>query len=158
MSLTRFKTAQDAGTNGFATALAELQAGRKHSHWIWYVFPQFSGLGRSSTAHYYAVQNLDEACAYLRDPTLRSRLQAVTDAVAVQLDRDVTLTELMGSETDALKLVSSLTLFEFAARKTADADPSLNAFAELCGRVLARAGQQGFPRCAHTLRQLGASE
>jgi uncharacterized protein (DUF1810 family) len=157
MSLTRFKVAQDALTNGFATALAELRAGRKQSHWIWYIFPQLTGLGRSETARYYGLPNLDEACAYLRDPLLRSRLQAITEVVAQQLDQGVRLTELMGGETDALKLVSSLTLFEIAAKKSAAEDASLQPLVELCGRVLVQAEQEGFPRCDYTIRQVPGS-
>ena len=157
MSLTRFKAAQDSPTHGFATALAELAAGRKQSHWIWYVFPQLSGLGWSSSAQRYAIQDWDEACAYLRDPLLRSRLLDITDVVARQLDQNVPLTELMGGQTDALKLVSSLTLFETVARKFAHNEPSLQPFIAACGRVLAHAGRQGFPRCAFTLRQIGGT-
>jgi uncharacterized protein (DUF1810 family) len=153
MSLERFKSAQDAPTHGFASALAELRAGRKQSHWIWYVFPQLSGLGWSSNAQYYALQNMEEAGAYLRDPVLRPRLEEVTKAVADQLDGGVELMALMGGRTDGLKLVSSLTLFEIVARKHLHADPSLAPFLETCGRVLAHAGRQGFARCAFTQRQ-----
>jgi len=157
MSLTRFKEAQDVASGGFATALAELRAGGKRSHWIWYVFPQLAGLGRSSTARFYGLRDAAEARAYLADPLLRTRLEAVTAAVAAQLERGVTLTELMGGRTDALKVVSSLTLFSVVVCAESQPDAALGEFAGLCDRVLARANAQGFPRCPLTLAQLGDS-
>ena len=73
MSLERFHQAQARKWGGYASALAEIRKGRKSGHWIWYVFPQLDGLGHSSTARSYALRDLDEACAYLRDPLLRMR-------------------------------------------------------------------------------------
>src|SRR6267142_5739646 len=81
-NLDRFRDAQDAPHAGFTVAFRELQAGRKTSHWIWYVFPQLAGLGRSSTAVYYGLAGVEEAAAYLRDQVLGERL--VTSAAAVQ--------------------------------------------------------------------------
>ena len=69
--LNRFLKAQ---APDYAQALAELRQGRKRSHWMWYIFPQLAGLGRSATAQYYAIQNLDEARAYLDHPVLGPRL------------------------------------------------------------------------------------
>ena len=74
MSLERFHEAQAGRGAGYDTALAEIRAGGKRSHWIWYIFPQIEGLGGSSTARAYALQDLGEACAYLRDPILRCAL------------------------------------------------------------------------------------
>src|SRR5687767_6020263 len=145
MSLARFKTAQDAANSGFATALAELQAGQKQSHWIWYVFPQLAGLGQSPTARLYGLAGLDEARAYRRDAELAGRLSAAVEAVAQHLARGLRLIDLMGGRTDALKLVSSLTLFERVAQDEGDAD-----FAWRCAEILAVAERQGFPRCAFT--------
>ncbi len=79
--LDRFKRAQEQPVDGFDTALSELQAGRKRSHWIWYIFPQLAGLGHSSMAVRYGLLGTAEAAAYLRDPVLRERLLAVTNAV-----------------------------------------------------------------------------
>ena len=70
MSLDRFHDAQASPSAGYDTALAEIRRGRKTSHWIWYIFPQLAGLGRSSTARAYAIRDLAEACEYLRDPLL----------------------------------------------------------------------------------------
>src|SRR5262245_45334987 len=114
--LDRFKRAQE-GPGGFAAALAELEAGRKRSHWIWYVFPQLAGLGQSAMAVRYGLQGVAEARAYLVDPELRDRLLRVTNAVLAQLQHESApaLADVMGSEIDALKLVSSMTLFREVA-------------------------------------------
>ena len=148
--LDRFKRAQD-GPGGFATALAELEAGRKRSHWIWYVFPQLAGLGQSSAAIHYGLQGVDEASAYLNDPQLRDRLLRVTTAVLAQLQRDPApaLVDVMGSEIDALKLVSSMTLFREVARRVNDQDLAANADA-----ILQAAKDQGHRECEFTLKAL----
>ena len=151
MSLERFLTAQSSADRGFATALSELRAGRKHSPWIWYIFPQLAGLGHSSTAQFYALRDFAEASEYLSHPLLRTRLDEITTAVGEQLDRGIPLDDLMGSEIDALKLVSSLTLFEQVAAKRVEPDRSLQPFLETCTRILASAERQGFARCARTL-------
>jgi uncharacterized protein (DUF1810 family) len=150
IALDRFKQAQD-GPSGFATALAELEAGRKRSHWIWYVFPQLAGLGQSSAAILYGLQGADEAAAYLRDRVLRDRLLRVTDAVLAQLQRDPApaLVDLMGSEIDAMKLVSSMTLFREVARRIDDRDIATRADA-----ILRAARTEGCRECEFTLREL----
>jgi len=105
--LQRFVDAQDAGGT-YPTAVAELRSGRKRGHWMWFVFPQVAGLGRSATAQHYAISGSAEACAYLAHPVLGPRLResaaaltglAATDPVAV-----------LGG-IDAQKLHSSMTLF-----------------------------------------------
>jgi uncharacterized protein (DUF1810 family) len=154
MSLERFLTAQSSGESGFVTALSELRAGRKRSHWIWYIFPQLAGLGHSSTARLYAVRDFAEASEYLAHPLLRTRLEEVTAAVGEQLDRHVPLVDLLGSEIDAIKIVSSLTLFEHVAAKRIEFDTSLRSFLQSCTRILASVERQGFARCAHTLTAL----
>src|SRR4051812_2087791 len=108
MSLDRFRSAQDSPHSGIATALAELEKGRKTSHWIWYVFPQLAGLGRSSTAQFYGIRDFAEAREYLRDSVLRERLVQTIAVVAKKLREGVPLEDLMGGATDSLKLVSSL--------------------------------------------------
>ncbi|MDO8544070.1 MAG: DUF1810 family protein [Opitutaceae bacterium] len=154
MSLERFRTAQDSRHGGFETALAELKAGRKRSHWIWYVFPQLAGLGNSSPARTYALRDLNEAVEYRCDPVLGPRLAAITDVVARQLASGVGLEHLMGSHIDALKLVSSLTLFELALQGTGAAPPPYSdALAKSCASVLAAAEREGFPRCRFSLEQ-----
>ena len=108
--LARFRTAQDAGGT-YDRALAELQRGRKESHWMWFVFPQLAGLGRSSMARRYAISSLDEARAYLADPVLGARLRECTRIVAETADDPVAV---FGG-VDAMKLRSSMTLFLRAA-------------------------------------------
>ena len=149
MSLERFKTAQEAEESGIAVALEELRAGRKRSHWIWYVFPQLAGLGRSATAQFYGLKDFDEARVYLWDAELGARLDAATEAVRQALVKGGGLVEVMGGTTDALKVVSSLTLFEEAAKEAGRGE-----FAERCSEVLAAAERQGFGRCGFTLKKM----
>jgi uncharacterized protein (DUF1810 family) len=146
--LDRFKRAQESD---FAHALAELRAGRKRSHWIWYIFPQLAGLGRSPIAQMYGLDGVDEATAYLRDPLLRERLFAAADAVREHLQHDppVALPTLMGSDIDALKLVSSMTLFHEVARRAGD-----NELASIAGAILQAAKMQGFDECEYTARRV----
>ena len=108
VSLDRFVTAQQ-GTYG--TALAELRAGRKRSHWMWFVFPQVAGLGRSPTAQHYAIADLAEARAYLAHPVLGARLRQAAQVLA---DLDATDPVAVLGSVDALKLRSSMTLFAAA--------------------------------------------
>ena len=106
--LSRFHKAQQGS---YETALAEIRSGRKRSHWIWYIFPQIQGLGFSSTAQYYAIENLEEAKAYLADPVLRERLLEISNALLALDSCDPS--EVMGYPDD-LKLRSSVTLFSLA--------------------------------------------
>lgn len=155
MSLERFHQAQGGRWAGYSTALAEIRAGHKNSHWIWYVFPQLDGLGRSSTARSYALRDLDEACAYLRDPILRQRYEEISAAVAKQLEAGVSVEGLMGGSTDALKLASSVTLFRAAASRLAKSDQESD-FARLaacCDLILQRLADQGYEPCGFTLER-----
>jgi uncharacterized protein (DUF1810 family) len=115
MSLERFHQAQADAAAGYSTALAEMRSGRKTSHWIWYIFPQLTGLGRSGVAQYYAIRDLDEAREYLRDPVLGARYAEISAAVGEKLEAGVSVERLMSGSIDALKLASSLTLFRAAA-------------------------------------------
>jgi uncharacterized protein (DUF1810 family) len=110
--LQRFRAAQQQG-GAYATALAELRAGRKRSHWIWFVFPQVDGLGSSPMARHYAIRSLDEARAYLADDVLEPRLQECCEAL-LALDASADVETVLGG-IDALKLRSSMTLFALAA-------------------------------------------
>jgi uncharacterized protein (DUF1810 family) len=116
-TLSRFVAAQDAGGT-YERALAELRAGRKQSHWVWFVFPQLAGLGRSATARAYAISGIDEARAYLADDLLGARLRESVRALAGSGSRDPV--EVMGSGIDAVKLRSSMTLFAAAAQDDDD--------------------------------------
>lgn len=103
--LARFLKAQD---DDYRQALGEIQSGRKRSHWMWYIFPQFDGLAFSSTSKYYAIKSVDEARAYLDHPVLGTRLRECAEAVMGVEGR--TAGEIFGSPDD-LKLRSSATLF-----------------------------------------------
>jgi uncharacterized protein (DUF1810 family) len=108
--LVRFVAAQDAG-DAYQRALAELRAGRKQTHWMWFVLPQLRGLGASAMAQKYAISGLPEAAAYLGHPVLGPRYRACVAALNRHEGR--TAHEIMGSPDD-LKLHSSLTLFALA--------------------------------------------
>jgi uncharacterized protein (DUF1810 family) len=108
--LRRFVEAQDS-SGVYAQALAELRSGRKRGHWMWFVFPQISGLGSSPTAQYYAITDLDEARRYLADPVLGPRLRECAHALTGLVTTDAV--SVLGS-IDALKLHSSMTLFALA--------------------------------------------
>lgn len=109
VDLDRFVSAQ-AGV--YEQALRELRAGRKHTHWMWFVFPQIEGLGYSSTARRYAIRNRDEAVAYLGHPVLGPRLLECCNALLAHRTRSAS--EILGSPDD-LKLNSCATLFEAVA-------------------------------------------
>lgn len=104
-NLKRFLNAQAAD---YETALREIRAGRKKSHWIWYIFPQLKELGKSSTARDYGIRDLDEARAYLADPVLCSRLLEISGAL---LDLPGSDPRAVMGHPDDLKLRSSMTLF-----------------------------------------------
>jgi len=129
--LARFVDAQEGGTHG--SALAEVRAGAKRGHWMWFVFPQLTGLGRSPTAQHYAISGLPEAQAYLAHPVLGPRLVEIARA----------LTELSGADAvrifgpvDAQKLHSSITLF-------ARADPSEPVFRAVLDQYFGGAEDDG---------------
>ena len=107
--LDRFVTAQEGVFDG---ALAELRQGRKTGHWIWFVFPQIAGLGMSDMSRHYAIQDLDEARAYLAHPVLGGRLVEAAEAVLGWAGKRSA--EAMLGGIDAVKLRSSATLFEAA--------------------------------------------
>jgi uncharacterized protein (DUF1810 family) len=116
VNLQRFVDAQDtpagAGRTVYGAALAELVAGRKASHWMWFVFPQIHGLGQSATSRHYAISAKEEAKAYLAHPVLGPRLLECVKATLAAEGK--TAREIFGSPDD-LKFHSCLTLFAIAA-------------------------------------------
>ncbi len=92
----------------YATALAEIKAGKKSSHWMWFIFPQLRGLGRSAMARIYGITGLDEAWAYLSHPILSARLIEISEEL---LQLNTQNPEEIFGEIDARKLQSSMTLF-----------------------------------------------
>ena len=110
-NLERFVAAQDAGGT-YDRATAELRAGRKATHWMWFVFPQIAGLGYSPTSRTYAISSLDEARAYLAHAVLGPRL---IECAAILTRVPGRTAEQIFGEVDAMKLCSSVTLFMHAA-------------------------------------------
>jgi len=121
-ALQRFVDAQD---RVYDTVLAELRNGAKRSHWIWFVFPQLRGLGRSATAQHYGISSLEEARAYLAHPVLGPRLRDCTRLVAATDGRSVD--EIFGWP-DNLKVRSSMTLFARATDNDAEFRAVLDKF------------------------------
>ncbi len=113
----RFLKAQETQ---YTKALDEIRNGRKNSHWIWYIFPQLAELGRSSTAKYYGIKNVEEAEEYISHPLLRKRLIEISEAL---LDNECSAVEILG-HTDAMKVRSCMTLFHIA-------DPSTEVFSKV---------------------------
>ena len=109
VDVNRFIHAQD-DFGGYQQAVLELKAGRKTGHWIWYIFPQIQGLGRSSNSKLFAISSLDEAKEYLAHPVLGARLKECTGVILSYKGDDIYA--IMGSSIDAVKLRSSMTLFD----------------------------------------------
>ena len=152
VDLSRFVEGYD---RDFERALGEIQAGRKRSHWMWYIFPQLAGLGFSATSRRYAIADRAEAVAFLTDPRLGSRYGRLVDAVWQQtVGNGASLRALFGSPDDQ-KLVSSLTLF---ATVVADLEPTPDrtTLGTQADEVLAAAAAQGLARCATTAAALAA--
>ncbi|MCU1688219.1 MAG: hypothetical protein JWN20_147 [Jatrophihabitantaceae bacterium] len=133
--LARFVAAQDAGGT-YAAALAELQRGRKSSHWMWFVFPQVAGLGLSSMSQRYAISSLDEARAYVAHPVLGPRLREC--AIALLDLPGGTAAQILGG-IDAQKLQSSMTL-------SARAEPGEQRWSRVLDRFFDGAADDGTDR------------
>ncbi len=113
-NLERFVEAQDSEPfDNYEQALAEMRAGQKRGHWIWYIFPQMRGLGHSPNSYTFGISGLEEAKAYLAHEVLGPRLREITEAVLKQAGLPAEV--LMGWEIDAMKLRSSMTLFDAAS-------------------------------------------
>lgn len=103
--INRFLEAQETT---YQQALQEVKSGRKTSHWIWYIFPQIEGLGQSYASHYYGIEDIEEAKAYLQQPLLKQRLLEITNAL-LEVEGKTSF-EIFGT-LDAIKVQSSMTLF-----------------------------------------------
>ena len=154
-------------------ALKEMQGGRKHTSWMWWIFPQVAGLGRSHLAKKYAIQSLQEVVDFLEDPVLGAHYCEITEVVMKQICREgVSLPHLFRKEIDVRKFISSITLFQWVALKhqtlpaattqpacsddesgySIDAPPmNYPAFLSFCAEIMAIAEQQGFKPCEKTL-------
>ena len=138
--LERFVVRQDQG-GAYQRAVKELRAGDKVSHWMWFVFPQIAGLGRSQMAQRYAISTLDEARAYLAHPVLGARLRECAGIVVAAEEESA---ELIFGTVDAMKLRSSMTLFA-----AADTDDGGSVFRAVLGKYF-----DGEPDGATTSRLL----
>lgn len=125
VSLQRFVSAQE-GT--YRQALTEVRAGDKRSHWMWFIFPQLAGLGRSPTAQFYGITDRAEAQAYLAHPLLGQRLEEITAAMLGWAGQR-SATAILGP-VDALKFRSSMTLFEAVADDLAAFAQALDSFCD----------------------------
>jgi uncharacterized protein (DUF1810 family) len=130
--LQRFVDAQDTGDT-YAGALRELRAGYKQGHWMWFVFPQIAGLGRSLTAQRFAIADLAEAVAYLAHPVLGPRLRECAQVLTSLPDTDAV--KVLGP-IDAQKLQSSMTLFALA-------DPDVRVFRDVLDQYFHGQGDEG---------------
>lgn len=101
----------EAQKNTYNRALQEIKNGKKESHWIWYIFPQIRGLGHSERANYYAIEDIEEATNYLKNPILYARLIEISKALLEVEEK--TAIEILGY-VDAMKVKSSMTLFHLA--------------------------------------------
>jgi uncharacterized protein (DUF1810 family) len=125
----------DAQSSTYPQARAELAAGQKRSHWMWFIFPQIQGLGSSSMAQRYAITDLAEAIAYLAHPTLGPRLRECTFLVNAVEKRSI---EAIFGYPDDLKFHSSITLFaEAASRSKSDSDAENAVFAQALAKYFA---------------------
>lgn len=123
----------DAQRAVFETALQELRAGQKQSHWMWFIFPQLDGLGRSAMARRFAIQDLDQASRYLQHPVLGPRLVQAAQTAQAALQAGTSLLRLFGS-IDSQKFISCMTLFGAAAGED-------SVFAQLLRRLQASDGK-----------------
>lgn len=132
----------------FDEALAEINGGRKTSHWMWFIFPQVAGLGTSPTASHYAIRDLAEADAFVLDPVIGPLYRTLVDAVWRQVvGSGVSLRTLFGPPDDH-KLVSSLTLFAGVASQLGECAATV----AQANEILDHANTQGLARCATTER------
>ena len=106
-SLDRFKIAQEIS---YPKALEEIKNGMKETHWMWFIFPQIVGLGKSETAEFYAINDLDEARSYLEDEVLGKRLKEISNEL---LKLETNSATLVFGSVDSLKLNSCMTLFDY---------------------------------------------
>ena len=123
-SLERFVEAQE---RTYQVALSEVYNGKKRTHWMWYIFPQLRGLGKSSMAHIYGISGLEEAKAYLEHPILSERLYKICGALLEH--KDANIVEIFG-DIDTLKLRSSMTLFSLTSEEYTIFDEVLDTFFE----------------------------
>ncbi|CAM2955214.1 Uncharacterized conserved protein [Legionella steigerwaltii] len=145
----------------FLQAYNELKAGRKQSHWIWYIFPQLKLIGFSSTAQYFGIVDFKEACDYLQNEELFQNYYAIAKLVEQQIKRKIPVETLMSGQIDAKKLVSSLTLFRASASfllHQGDNSQDFAALVNCCDQILVETSKQGYVPCTLTLEFLASEK
>ena len=169
-NLNKFLDAQNNGFkrhSNFSTALSEIKEGEKKSDWIWYIFPQLSGFGYSYESSYFALRNLEEAEAYLKDSKLRDNYLTITEALLAQINNGKTLESILiqdGDDVDVTKVISSLTLMRVAAEnikgKTFNPDlkGKLDQIVVNANNILNNAILHGREPCQDTLDQIEAEQ
>ncbi|WP_454784310.1 DUF1810 family protein [Legionella sp. WA2024007413] len=138
----------------FQQAYAELEAGSKKSHWIWYIFPQLKQLGFSPIAQHFGIADLKEACDYLQNELLFRNYYAMAQLVEQQLKKQIPIVFLMQGEIDTLKLVSSITLFREAASflsRQGNTPQNFDDLISCCDQILNETSKQGYIACKRTL-------
>ncbi len=150
-NIQRFTQAQRGSADfpSYTKAHAEIAAGKKRTHWMWYIFPQLAALGRSQTAKYFGIVGFEEACEYLSDVALFGNYQEIASLVLKQL-KTRSAKDLFGA--DAVKLVSSLTLFQAAASYLSQGNQS-SKFAQLakcCDDIFSELRKKGYTPCKET--------
>lgn len=153
MDLSRYIQAQNDPEAGYVVALHEIRTTGKRSHWMWYVFPQIEGLGKSPSTRYFALSDLEEAMAYMHHPVLGARLLEVSEAIVERLNDGTDLVTLMNSRIDVQKLVSCMTLFAGLAKR----EGIQERLARAASVILETAEDEGVPACAFTADQLTKS-
>ena len=132
-----FAMLYEHSNRSYSTALKEIRSGKKKTHWIWYVFPQLKTLSKTSLSKRLALHSVHEAIHYLNDDVLGPRLIEITREVFFQLGTDKDVKTLMGSELDAYKLLSSMTLFYYAAKKYGHSScPLFSSVMKICQKHL----------------------
>ncbi|KTD54299.1 hypothetical protein Lsai_3121 [Legionella sainthelensi] len=136
----------------YQSAYAEIKAGKKRSHWIWYIFPQLATLGYSSTAKYFGIVDLNEACEFIQNKELFHNYYEIAQLILQQLEK-TPLTILMGGTVDAQKLISSLTLFRETAAVLISQGIKTQDFIRLiecCDQIFIKILNQGYFPCEET--------
>lgn len=136
----------------YQSAYAEIKAGKKQSHWIWYIFPQLATLGYSSTAKYFGIADLNEACELIQNKEFFKNYYEIAQLVLQQLEK-TSITILMGGTIDAQKLTSSLTLFREAAAFLLSQGIKTHDFTRLiecCDQIFIKISNQGYFPCEQT--------
>lgn len=153
-----FSSFIECSNNDYASAFAEISAGRKTSHWIWYIFPQLEFLGQSRTAIYFGIKDVSEAAHFLEDPVLGSRLVEISGKAIEKLKEGVPLKTLMGSAVDAYKLRSCATLFYYTTTLySKNSNPLFKELLDLCVAQMGGEDDRSVFFCQGSITDLQAS-